>query len=242
MRDTAAVTLRERVTADGRRRVFTELTAVLARRYQDAVVVAAPLIEPRLGEGVCAGRLRGRGPRPLAEERAAWDARLRAIDPGSLAAVGDVRDCFGSIRRDAVALALADAGVDPTEVVSVLDACAAAGTRGLPVGPWPSVIVANLVLAAADRSAAGAGARVHRWVDDVVLVADDRARTTRALDAWIAGLAACGLAAHEGKTAIVTVGELRASRWASSDVACYARREDPLSSRSRPHLGPPSSR
>src|SRR5205809_1035983 len=59
------------------------------------------------------------------------------------------------------------------------------GVRGLPVGPDPSAILANGILAIADRAAAAeAGGHPIRWVDDVVLVAAGRRSATRAFDAW----------------------------------------------------------
>ena len=94
------------------------------------------------------------------------------------------------------------------ELGSFLRALADAGVRGLPVGPDPSAILANGVLAHADRLAAAAGCRPIRWVDDVVFAAAGPGGAIRAFDAWRRGLAELGLEAHDGKTRMFTdIGE-----------------------------------
>jgi len=128
--------------------------------------------------------------------------------------MSDVRDCYPSMGERALE-ALGCSGA----LASFLRALEEAGVRGLPVGPDPSAILANGVLAHADRAAAAAGCRPIRWVDDVVLVAAGRRPAIRAFDAWRRGLAELGLEAHDGKSrmftdvreALTTVGGSRAS-------------------------------
>jgi hypothetical protein len=120
--------------------------------------------------------------------------------------VSDVRDCYGSITAPAVLEALAILDVPSStaaEIAAVLTELRNEGLRGLPVGPDPSAILANAVLAGADRAVRDAGARVLRWVDDVAIAGPDRRTTVRAFDAWAASLRAAGLTPHDGKTRLL---------------------------------------
>jgi len=122
---------------------------------------------------------------------------------GSIVIVSDVRDCYPSVGERAL-----EAIGCSRELGSFLRALADAGVRGLPVGPDPSAILANGVLAHADRLAAAAGCRPIRWVDDVVFAAAGPGGAIRAFDAWRRGLAELGLEAHDGKTRMFTdIGE-----------------------------------
>jgi hypothetical protein len=113
--------------------------------------------------------------------------------------VSDVRDCYPSVRERALeAVACSD------QLRAFLRGMVDAGVHGIPVGPDPSAILANGVLANADRAAAAAGCRPIRWVDDVVLVAAGRRPVIRAFDAWRRALAELGLEAHDGKTRMFT--------------------------------------
>jgi len=201
----------ERVwTPCGKVRELTRLPDPLARAYAGSVAPWLARIERRLDPGVMANRSRRAGGLlPVEGERARFQRALRRGLGDGHAALGDVRDCYPSIGVDAVRRALAGAGADPAPSVSVLEALRRAGVRGLPIGPWPSAVLANLVLASADEAARAAGVRVVRWVDDVVLIAADRATACRALDAWVRALRALGLEAHEGKTSIVPAEEVR---------------------------------
>ena len=201
--------LEQVVVPGGKVRVFARLAGVEQRAYEQAVASVLPRIERGLLPGVLANRAAPSGAlRGFSAERSTWRRELTAALrwsatlPGGAVASGDVQDCYPSISPDVVAARLAALGVDPAPVVGVLERFAHEGGRGLPVGPWPSAVLANAVLADADRRARAAGARVLRWVDDVVLVAPDRAHAARALDAWVRGLAVLGLTPHEGKTAI----------------------------------------
>jgi hypothetical protein len=108
---------------------------------------------------------------------------------------GDVRDCYGSFR----APALLPLQV-PGELTAFLESLWDRGVDGLPIGPDPSAILANAILAIADHEAAAAGCRPVRWVDDVVFAAAGRRTAHRAFDAWRRALEGLGLEAHDGKT------------------------------------------
>jgi hypothetical protein len=109
--------------------------------------------------------------------------------------VSDVRDCYGSMGERALAPLNPDG-----ELVAFLRTLTEAGVRGLPVGPSPSAILANGILAIADREASAAGCHPIRWVDDVIFVAAGRRSAQRAFDAWRRSLEHLGLQAHDGKT------------------------------------------
>jgi hypothetical protein len=141
---------------------------------------------------------------PLGPARARWRrevGRLLASRPGTLV-LADVRDCYGSIRRDRVADALLRAGSHP-EVVGalgrLLDRWESAGTPGLPVGPLPSAVLANAVLGPVDREIFAAGWRHVRWVDDLVITARDRFAAPEVLERLRACLAGLGLRLAEEK-------------------------------------------
>src|SRR5262249_62407873 len=95
------------------------------------------------------------------------------------------------------------------ELDAFLRALADAGVRGVAVGPDPSAILANAILAIADREAAAAGCRAIRWVDDVLLVAAGRRSAMRAFDTWRRTPAELGLEGHEGETRWVAAGPAR---------------------------------
>jgi hypothetical protein len=90
------------------------------------------------------------------------------------------------------------AGGDPRPLLEFLDGLREGGVRGLPIGPQPSLRVAEAILAIADERARTAGISPIRWVDDVVFAGarDDVARAHRA---WHSTLGELGLREHEGK-------------------------------------------
>ena len=173
--------------------------------YRRVVVRSAARIERSLGPGVFANRAdTAGGVRPWRPARLAWrHAVLRAIaHEGAHAAmaVGDVRACFPSIGDGA----LHRAGLADDDLLRLLGTFREGGVRGLPVGPEPSAILANAVLAIADRAMlAAVGHHPIRWVDDVILVTAGRREAIRALDAWRRALAELGLEPNEDKTRIL---------------------------------------
>jgi len=182
----------------GGERTIARLSPRDVTAYRLLVAPMVATIERSLGPRAFANRgTRTARVRPWEPARRAWRvAAASAMAAGDLTVViGDVRDCYGSMgERALVAL---DAG---DELVAFLRSLHAAGVRGLPVGPDPSAILANGILAIADRAAAAAGCRPIRWVDDVVVVAAGRRSAWRAFDAWRRTLQELGLEAHDGKT------------------------------------------
>jgi hypothetical protein len=199
----------------GGTRWLTELDPAGDAEYGRAVSRVAGRIERALGPEVLAPRAR-RSPggwrlRPWRPARARWRVTLRAAAgraaPGTVFAVADVRECYGSIEPETLAALL---GADAATVVDVLRRLIDAGVRGLPVGPDPSAVLANAALGELDRAIRASGVAHVRWVDDVVL-SGTAADVRRALDALRAAAAGIGLELHDGKTRILADrDELRA--------------------------------
>jgi hypothetical protein len=119
--------------------------------------------------------------------------------PGTTFAVADVLDCYASISPETIGALL---GPEAGHAVALLRRFHEHGVRGLPVGPEPSAILANAVLARLDDAIRGCGVRHVRWVDDVVLwgAADD---VRAAMSALAAASTEVGLQLHPRKTRIL---------------------------------------
>jgi hypothetical protein len=179
-------------------------------RFRSVIGPVVARAEASLGPRVLANRA-GAGSRPTlllpwrpahARWRRVLDAGLRGPGRGRVVVAADVRDCYGAIAPETVERIVRELGSSAHQVevlVAFLGSLRERGVTGLPVGPEPSAILANAVLAVGDRVLDASGVRWWRWVDDVVLIAPDGRHATLALDAWRAALARVGLAAHEGK-------------------------------------------
>ncbi len=210
---------------DGRVRLLCHLPPDLSTRYASLVGILAPAVERGLHPGVVANRLTtgpalAIEPWPLA--RARLRRALRAIGPATRAGTivrSDVRDCYASIARGPVAMAvgaLTD-GATVRELLVTLDRIRGRGCAGLPIGPPGSAVLANVVLAQADRAIAATGVPHVRWVDDVLFFAASRGEAQRAFDAWRSALATAGLEPNLAKTAVgIEPGWL--GRWVGSAV------------------------
>jgi hypothetical protein len=200
MRVAAGVEVHAVPKPGGGTRWLTTLAAPDDAAYRRLVERHLPAIRSGRSAGVAPGP--GVAPPTLAAARRRWRSRLRLLASGAGSIlVTDVADCYGSITPAAVEAGLAGVGERlDDELAGFLRAVAAVGSPGLPIGPPPSAVLADAVLAVGDRAARVAGADVLRWVDDVVLVADDRRTVLRAFDAWRQTLGRLGLRPHEGKT------------------------------------------
>jgi hypothetical protein len=179
------------------------------KRYVGLVAGSAGDLEERLSDAVVANRVRSwrlEPPelhlRPWRVERRVFAARLSALARGAEAiAFADVRRCYASISAALVGETLRRDGIETADALErLLRELQRAGVQGLPVGPEPSAVLANAVLARVDRALEGAGIRHLRWVDDVVLAADD---PTGALQVLRDALATAGLRLNDRKTRIV---------------------------------------
>jgi len=189
---------------DGGIRWLTLLDPAGDAEYRDAVGPLAGRIERSLGPEVFAIRSRpgNTGGRldPWAPARLAWrrtlDRAVREATRGTVFAVADVRDCYGSISSETIHRLL---GPEAAHAVAVLRHLSHHCVRGLPVGPDPSAILANAPLSRLDRAIRRHGPRFVRWVDDVVLWGE-RDDVRRAVAALAPAAAGVGLDLHHDKT------------------------------------------
>jgi hypothetical protein len=117
----------------------------------------------------------------------------------------DVASFYGSVGERALRQSLSAGADDVLEVLRVLwdD-----GVVGLPIGPQPSAILANAVLAPVDAALRDAGVPAMRWVDDwVVPVASGRI-AVRALRTVERELHRLGLELNVAKTTVSDPGQM----------------------------------
>jgi hypothetical protein len=203
------------VPKSGGIRWLAELDPSFARSYERQVAALAPGIERILAPGVLANRVAladpTRGIVQLEPWRSARARFRRALAHGVAAAttvvLADVRECYASFGPDGCAIALRRVGA-PRRLIAglarLLGELEAGGLPGLPVGPAPSAVLANAVLAGADRSLAAAGLAHVRWVDDFVAFATGSTEAHRALAVLRFALADLGLELCEAKTRLLT--------------------------------------
>jgi hypothetical protein len=171
----------------GGTRRMTTLGPGDATAYARAVAAITPAIERRLGPEVFANRAPGgMSLEPWRAARIRWRrSAARLIDAGPSAAL-DVVACYHSITPETVEEAVQRLRVArgaAEEIGRVLRAFRAAGVPGIPIGPEPSAVLANAVLAHVDQELRAGGLRFVRWVDDILVTGangrtlDDAERT-----------------------------------------------------------------
>jgi hypothetical protein len=194
-------------------RALTALPPNEAIAYTGSVARIAPRIEAALGAEAIANRVVMADPvrpalrlEPWRSARSRFRARLRTLATSAGTVVmADVRACYASISPSAVGTALRSLGCDPSAVAEIMRLLAAfedRGITGLPIGPDPSAVLANAVLASVDRALGEAGIAHLRWVDDVIAV-PSWGRAARVLDVLERSLGALGLELAERKTRIL---------------------------------------
>lgn len=198
-----------RIRRAGGERRLTILDPATRDRYVRLVAGSAAQVEARLSDAVVANRIRSwrvEPPelrlRPWRVERRVFAARLSALaERGGAIAFADVCRCYATISAATVGETLRHDGIGTADALeSFLRDLQRAGVTGLPVGPEASAVLANAVLATADRALEGAGIRYLRWVDDLVLAGQDPGAALHVLrDA----LARIGLRLNERKTRVV---------------------------------------
>jgi hypothetical protein len=210
-------------TPSGRERGVARLGDGDALAYERSVAAVVPAVERVLGDAVLAERVAGRGaiawtrPEPWWPARRGFrEARTASGAPATDAILRtDVRDCYRSIAPSSVDLALAALGcgrADRAPILRFLERCSSAGLRGLPVGPTPSAVLANAVLAPVDAAIAGRGLRHVRWVDDVLVALPAGADAASVLDHIADELERWGLRPNPAKTAVLAPGGAPAAR------------------------------
>jgi len=159
----------------GGERLMTGLSRPDARSWLGLAVAAAPAVERALGPEVLGNRWDGaRGRlRPFRPGlRRGRAAAARMAERADTLIRTDVAGCYGSIAPGVVERALRRVGAGRDTASSAARAAgrwSELGVPGLPVGPEPSALFANAVLASADEALRLAGVRFLRWVDDLLL-------------------------------------------------------------------------
>jgi Reverse transcriptase (RNA-dependent DNA polymerase) len=206
----------ERVAArpDRRAREVTVLHPALDARYTALVSAVALRVDGELSRSVAANRVAVASIDPprlvlrsFRDERLAFGRRLsRLVRRTPCLLFADVRECYRSITPDVVASSLRAFGCDGASTDSVLaflHSLQDRGVEGLPVGPDPSAVLANAVLAEADRALERLGVPHLRWVDDLVVGVDGSPRATTVLEVIREALGRAGLHLNEAKTRLV---------------------------------------
>jgi Reverse transcriptase (RNA-dependent DNA polymerase) len=196
-------------TSSGSR--VTDLSPLDALCYQRAVRAVTSAIESALGPDVVANRVADSASlrlEPLAVARRRFAARLSRMMGRERGHVlhADVRNCYANIGGDPFAAALRALGCHPdqvAEVAGVLESLQRGGVRGLPVGPDPSAVLANAVLAEVDLSLRRNGFEAIRWVDDFFVRIERPGQADRALTALGAALGNVGLTLAAEKNRVV---------------------------------------
>jgi hypothetical protein len=172
--------------------------------YRALVARVAAAIEGSLGPAVIANRVLG-APLVLEDWRAAharWRGAIGRPTARGLRVHADVADCYDSIRPEVVAASLRAVGADPRALERLLHELTDHGVAGLPIGPEPSAVLANAVLARVDVALTAAGVPHVRWVDDIVAFATERRRAMRVTDLVRRELDVLGLRPNEAKTRV----------------------------------------
>ena len=203
----------ERVAARPGREV-TVLHPALDARYTALVSAVAPRIEGELSRSVAANRVAVASIDPprltlrsFRDERIAFGRRFAHLARRSLFLLfADVRECYRSIEPDVVASSLRVLGCDEASegaVARFLHALSDRGLEGLPVGPDPSAVLANAVLAEIDRALERLGVPYLRWVDDLVVGVEGSRGATTVLEVAREALGRVGLHLNDAKTRLV---------------------------------------
>ena len=197
----------------GGSRTLTHLGERDRRRYDEVVAAVTPEAEHALTPGVVANRARMNGERlELEPWRLARGRFIRSLSaamrgPSRAAFVGDVHDCYGCITPATVERVLQRLGVAPSRIerlATLLRSFESRGVRGLPIGPYPSAVLANVVLAPVDDALREAAVGpILRWVDDVVAFTPDIVAAHRTAAAFDRALNALGLSVNDAKCHLV---------------------------------------
>ncbi|MEX2275441.1 MAG: RNA-directed DNA polymerase [Actinomycetota bacterium] len=183
--------------------------------YRSVVADLAPTIVARSGPETFANRPSERRdgalvPAPWGPVRQRFRRRVHMLAraAGSVA-VSDIRDCYRSIAPSILEDCLRDLALDPRPLLRVLASTERLGLRGLPVGPYPSALLAEAVLGRIDRAMRAPGIRHVRWVDDVVITGRSPRDVRSALRRFEEAAGDLGLDISRSKTRVLTAGDRR---------------------------------
>lgn len=248
---TRAVRLVETPTRAGVR-LLCELDPERDRRYTALVARVAPAVERALPPSAMANRVAAASVRsglvelePWRPARARFAAAARRMSDARALVVADVHDCFPSIRPDVVASCVERVGarLEAAAIRELLADLERSGVRGLPVGPAPSAVLANAVLAVVDDALAARGAHHLRWVDDVWVPARDVSEARRLLAVIGDALGRVGLELAPAKTRVVDGPQVAAVLGGGRVSAGQYHRPadaDPVPGVARPHVVVPA--
>jgi Reverse transcriptase (RNA-dependent DNA polymerase) len=187
--------------------------------YETLVAAVSPTIEERLAPAVVANRaVPGPGVRlePWRRARRRFRLVLRRLSRSSpLFVMADIRDCYGSIHPTVVVRTLRKFGCEPEHAQALerlLSSFEDRGVPGLPVGPDPSAVLANAVLARVDGILGLRGLDHVRWVDDVIVGIEHEMQGEHVIDRLTDAAAGLGLRLAEEKTRIVEADEFAPAR------------------------------
>jgi hypothetical protein len=177
---------------EGAFRVATRLDPLDAILYTASVYECAEQIEQARAAAstACSYRIAPAPDGTLFEAGAGWDtwtkhAAEKLAKPGvSHVVTADIVDFYSQISHHRVANALENAGVDAVRAKSIEDtlgAWSARWSRGLPVGPHASTVLAEACINDVDQHVAGLGYQHVRYVDDFRIFCDSEAQAIRAL-------------------------------------------------------------
>lgn len=204
-----AISLEPTPKPDGGVRSVVRLAPADERGYAASVRPAVHILSGALGPRSHANRVIGWHDglpvlEPWRRARRRWRAEARRLALRSrIVVTADVRDCYPSIEAGVVRERLLELGVAHATVGKIegwLRSFAEHGVRGLPVGPAPSALLADVVLAPGDRALRGLGVSHLRWVDDVTIFAPGRREAQAALDEVRRTWRAAGLDPNDAKT------------------------------------------
>jgi len=227
------------VAKPGGVRWLTRLDPARAAVYAGSVAPAVPAIERALTPGVVANRvavLRRHPPEIRLEPWQTARARFRALaadlaSGSDVILLADVRACYAAITPERVEDALIRLGCRrgiARGVAATVRAFERSGVVGLPVGPEPSAVLANAVLAHVDESLGAGGFRHLRWVDDVLVAASDPSSAASALGIVESALGEIGLTVAAEKTRVLEPSTDSESRWLLLGSCSPSVRQDPM--------------
>ena len=196
----------------GVQRTLVVLAPAARLEYLGLVATVAPTVEGALDARVMANRVSRSSVDPPALALRPWrlERRLFASALDKFAsehrtlAITDVMACYASIAPRLARAALERVGApEGPAVETFLTGLALEGVRGLPVGPDPAAVLANVVLAHVDLVLRAKGIAHLRWVDDFMLGASNTRDARRGLDVVRRALRELGLRANGSKTRVV---------------------------------------
>ena len=189
----------------GGHRTFTRLDPGSAQAYRAAVDHLEPAILGAIGDGSIAER------RTWGQQRIIRTLAIRKheLSPAASAPVGvtDVAGFFSEVTPALAEHSAAKAGAPRAErhrLRAILERFQEAGVVGLPIGPAPSALVAEAVLAPIDQLLDRARVPYIRWVDDIAVGGSDPGAALRIIAESLSSL---GLHHHPAKTRIMTTRE-----------------------------------